>query len=440
MKQCKHLARWLAMASAVTILAGCDDDPAPRPTAATFASTVASEWFDLAYAVVRDERLPPTAAARVYGHTALALHEAVVPGSPRRLSLSGQIQGLGAMPAVSASLPYDWPSAANAAIAAVLRGLLPTASAKSAEAITALELRYQNERANVAQGGAPTVTRSLEFGQAVAAVVLARAGQDGLRTWNNCAYTIPTGAGLWERTPPANAAPLQPCWGRLTPMVLATGGTCAIPPPSSFSTSPGSPIYAQMHEVYSTLNNLRPEQRATALYWADNPGQSGTPSGHWIRIVGQYAREHQLGLDLAAEAYARVGIAVNDAFISCWNTKFTYNTMRPVTYIRRHIDASWPLPHVATPPFPDYPSGHSTQSGAVAEVLANLFGEVPFTDSTHVALGLGERSFPNWSAAADEAAISRLYGGIHYRDSIVLGVEQGRCIGREIVASVRFQN
>jgi membrane-associated phospholipid phosphatase len=140
----------------------------------------------------------------------------------------------------------------------------------------------------------------------------------------------------------------------------------------------------------------------------------------------------------AVEAYAKVGIAVTDAFIACWDTKYRYNLLRPVTYIRDQIDPTW-LPLLATPPFPEYTSGHSVQSGAAFYVLADVFGEnSAFTDRTHEDRGLPPRRFDSFDAAAREAAISRLYGGIHYRPALERGLAQGRCIG-EAVTRLPFQ-
>jgi hypothetical protein len=147
-------------------------------------------------------------------------------------------------------------------------------------------------------------------------------------------------------------------------------------------------------------------------------------------------------LSMAAESYAKLGIAVADAFITCWHTKFVYNVMRPITYIQAVIDPAWNNPEmtdpVSTPPFPEYPSGHSVQSGAAAVVLNNLFGvDYHFVDNTHAALGLEPRPFDSFDAAADEAAISRLYGGIHFRSAIENGIVQGKCVG-ERVLGLRF--
>jgi hypothetical protein len=156
---------------------------------------------------------------------------------------------------------------------------------------------------------------------------------------------------------------------------------------------------------------------------------SPTPPGHWISIALAELRGGDAGLEESVELLARLGITLADAFIGCWNAKYEFDLLRPVTYIRRHIDPSW-QPLLITPPFPEYPSGHSTQSGAAAAVLSAHFGDDhAFEDVTHAKDGLGTRSFENFWDAAEEAAISRLYGGIHFRMAIERGLEQGRCVG-----------
>ena len=175
--------------------------------------------------------------------------------------------------------------------------------------------------------------------------------------------------------------------------------------------------------------NLSPEQRAIARFWSDDPMLSPTPPGHWISIALQIFERDKVALDKSVDVLARLGIAEADAFIGCWDSKFQYDLLRPVTYIRRTIDPKWES-LLNTPPFPEYPSGHSTQSGAAAVVLTNMFGEnFAFEDATHARDGIKPRAFPSFWAAAEEAGISRLYGGIHFRAAIERGLEQGRCIG-----------
>ncbi|MCK6462105.1 MAG: vanadium-dependent haloperoxidase, partial [Planctomycetes bacterium] len=206
-----------------------------------------------------------------------------------------------------------------------------------------------------------------------------------------------------------------------------------------YSTVPGSQLYIEEREVYDAVNNLTAEQKAIALFWADDPGATSTPPGHWVNIVSQFCVEDDLSLLVAAEAYARVGIAMADAFITCWEAKFTHNQMRPVTYIQENFDRDW-LPLVGTPPFPDWISGHSTESGAASVVLADLFGERSFADWTHVGRGLPVRFFDSFAHAAEECAMSRLYAGIHIRSANETGVTVGRNIGQAVVDRITFRN
>src|SRR5262249_944166 len=163
-------------------------------------------------------------------------------------------------------------------------------------------------------------------------------------------------------------------------------------------------------------------------FWADDPFRTATPAGHSISILTQVLEQENATLDVAAEAYAKLGIALADAFITCWKAKYEYNLIRPVTYIQRVIDSSW-SPPLTTPPFPEYPSGHSVESGAAAAVLTSIFGQAyAFTDHTHDEWGLLPCSFPSFNAFAKEAALSRMYGGIHFRSAIEKGLEQGSCV------------
>jgi membrane-associated phospholipid phosphatase len=147
----------------------------------------------------------------------------------------------------------------------------------------------------------------------------------------------------------------------------------------------------------------------------------------------QLLKERQIGAYQAAQVLAVLGLALSDAFVTFWSSKFEINLLRPVTYIQQYLDQPQWKPLLTTPPFPEYPSGHSVGSGAAAEVLEALLGPGQFTDQTHVLRGQKASSFPSFRAAADEAGISRLYGGIHYRDAIEQGLAQGRCVGQTVM-------
>jgi membrane-associated phospholipid phosphatase len=407
----------------------------------SYPSDVAFVWFDTLYDVIKAEATAPPPAARIYGVAAVALYEAIVPGALHHRSLAGQLHALAPVPQPKKHRKYHWPAVANAALARTIRSLFPSLKPEHLTAINALEQDFAAQfQAEVKKRD---YDRSVVQGQAVAEAILTWAASDGFSTVNNCWYVPNPVAGAWEPTPLGfNPNPLQPCWGQLRPMVLASGAECSPPGHPSFSTDSRSAFSAAALEVYQTGLTLTSEQQTIANYWADGAGATGTPPGHWIAIVGQLARNDGLPLVAAAEAYARVGIAVNDAFIACWQSKYFYNLQRPVTYIQDTIDGAW-QPYLVTPPFPTYTSGHSTQSGAAATVLTQMFGIKAFTDTTHTDHQLmppqEPRAFSSFDEAAAEAAVSRLYGGIHFAFDNDDGLASGRCVGRTINDHVRFR-
>jgi len=401
------------------------------PGADEHDAEVATVWFDLSLDLVRTTAgFSPPVASRAFAYAGLALYEALVPGMEGFRSLGGVLPGLGAVPAAGRNRAYDWPTAANAALASVLRSLFPPGQAA---AVNALETHFEESLRPGLPPGA--FTRSIERGREVAAVVFEWSKSDGghegyLR--NFPPYTPPVGLGLWVPTPPGFLPALQPYWGSNRCLALSRGADC---PPGNhppYSEDPGSDFHAEALQVYEAVRNLTPEQEEIARFWSDDPGLTSTPPGHSISIATQVLRSEGASLATAAETYAKVGIAVCDAFIACWHQKYVYNLLRPVTYIRRLLDPMW-LPVLDTPPFPEYSSGHSVQSGSAFQVLTDLFGEgYAFVDHTHDDRGFAPRSFGSFLEAAEEAAISRLYGGIHFRAAIDNGVTQGRCIGQAV--------
>jgi hypothetical protein len=403
----------------------------PLPASA-FGPEVATAWFDLALDLVRRTAgFSPPVASRAFGYAGVTLYEAVFPGIPGYGSLAGQLTGLASTPAPS-DPAHDWPTVANAALAWIFRGLFPTAPNESRAAMDSLEASFTERRgAAVAPG---ILRRSVARGRNVAAHIFQWSQTDGGHEayLNNFPhYTPPAGPGLWVSTPPGFLPALQPYWGSNRPFAPASGGACDPGPPLPYSEERTSPFFEEARECYDQVSNLTPEQEAIARFWSDDPGLTSTPPGHSVSILTQVIRAGGLGLDLAAEAYAKVGIALADAFIACWRTKYWYNLLRPVTYIRRVIDPTWSS-LLVTPPFPEYTSGHSVQAAASAQVLTDLFGTFAFTDHTHDDRGLAPRSFGSFYEAAEEAAISRLYGGIHFRAAIASGLEQGLCLGRGV--------
>jgi hypothetical protein len=422
-----------------------DGPPVARPwrEATEHPAEVAHLWFDLARELVtRTPGFSPPVASRAFAYAAVCLHEAVVPGAPGHRSLAGQLNELPTLPQVR-DVAYDWSAAANAALASVFRQLWSNASAEDLRAVDRLERQL---RAAFTRGVPPGVLeRSQRWGRQVAAAVhgwsLHDGGHGAALGGSSSSYVPPEGPGRWEPTPPDRLPALQPSWGTNRCFVLPANASCPTGTPTRYDPAPGSTFDREALEVYDAVEGATVEQRDIARFWADDPGVTATPPGHAISITAQLARADELDLMTAAEAYAKVGLAVADAFIVCWRAKYEVNLLRPITYLQRHVDPSWgsasrPLP-VTTPPFPEYPSGHSVQSAAAAEVLADLFGpDRRFTDHTHDRLGFAPRSFTSFEHAAQQAAMSRLFGGIHFRPAIEHGLEQGRCVGRAVNALV----
>lgn len=422
---------------AVSPLAWAKQEPTDN-----FPSDVASVWFDTLYDVIKSEGTTPPSASRIYGIASVALYESVVSGTLNNQSLVGQLNGLDSLPGVKRNKNFHWPTAANAAIAETIRGIFPFLKTENLELFNALEAQFNAQYHEEIKKN--EFEKSVAHGKSVANGILAWAATDGYDVLNNCPYVPVLVPGAWEPTPPAyNPNPLEPCWGQLRPLAITSLATCAAPNHPAFDTDPSSDFFAAAQEVYDVFNNLTDEQKTIANYWADGPVATGTPAGHWIAIVGQFARNDPLSLAAAAEAYARVGIAVHDAFIQCWNEKYQYNLQRPVTFIQDQIDANW-LPFIVTPAFPSYTSGHSTQSGSAEFVMTDQFGIRSFTDTTHtdhhLNPHLNPRTFNSINEAAAEAAISRLYGGIHYTFDNMNGYASGQCIGQTIVDNVHFKH
>lgn len=415
-------------------------DAVSVPTAEHDAQ-IANDWMMLLYELVRDETINAPAASRFYAYAGVALYEAVVPGMPLNFSIGGQIEGLEMLPYPEDGLVYDYPSMANASLAVVIHNLFVESGA-SDETFARIDEMYEKQKEmRLESVDEDVIERSLALGEEIGIVISEWRADDGYAEIQSYDYELPTGdPSFWVPTSEGMEA-LEPFWGLLRPFGMRFGEQCNTPMRMEFSTDPDSTFYKQAAEVLATGDRLTDEQKEISLFWIDTPGLTGAPSGHWVMIEVQLVEQMDLKLDRAAEMYILVGTALGDAFISGWNLKYQDNLVRPVTYIQANLRRNW-SPFVQTPPFPEYPSGHSVVSGAAAEVLTTMFGQVAFTDRTPIINGHQpfERSFTSFEAAANEAAISRLYGGIHYRAAIENGVRQGRCVGQQVLNNVRLRS
>jgi PAP2 superfamily len=419
------------------------------PTVAAYSASVATEWFMLALQLVQQTPgFSPPVASRAFAYLGLALYESTAPGAPGATSLAGQLNELNSLPWAQPDEALHWPTVANAALASMTRMMFSNASGENKARIDLLERSLpvkHGQDFDPALVTAEIRNRSETFGKLMAMALMTWARTDGgHEAWGpprrtREPYVPPSGPGQWSATPPTFAPALLPWWGENRPFALKQPDDCAAPPPPAYSEDPASAFYKEAQEVYRLSNQATQEQRQVALYWADDPGKTPTPAGHWVHIATDLLRSRSATLASAAQTYASLGIAMADAFIAAWHTKYRVNLLRPVTFVQLTIDSNWAPSLMNTPPFPEFPSGHSVQSAAAAAVLARHFGaDTAFTDNAHNDRGWGPRSFGSFKAAADEAALSRLYAGIHFRFGVELGKVQGQCVARAVLG-LKFQ-
>jgi len=290
------------------------------------------------------------------------------------------------------------------------------------------------------------IKQSISYAEKIAAVVLNYAKEDGYRQLSTLKRYSPTkGQGRWYPTPPAYMAAIDPEWRTIRPFFLENLPSFGPPAPAEYSEDENSSFFTQLTEVYEVTTQLTEEQTLIANFWDCNPfnvSYSGhmaiglkkiSPGGHWMGITGIASQKAELGFKESLYIHTLVAMGLHDAFISCWDEKYRSDRIRPLTAINQLIDEAW-RPILQTPPFPEYTSGHSVISKASAVLLTSYFGEnFRFIDTSEVFFGLPERAFDSFLKASNEAAISRLYGGIHFRDAIEVGMQQGEKIANYIL-------
>ena len=393
--------------------------------------------------IVHDIFSPPV-ASRIYAYASIAGYEALRPAYPEYQSLAGQLTDLPPFPQPEAGVEYSFPVASTHAFLKIGRTLI-----FSEDQIDEFEEALHEEYATIQMPSA-VFERSVQYGEAIADHVLEWADKDNYkqsRTFPK--YSITNEAGTWKPTPPDYMDGIEPHWSKIRPFVIDESSQFSPPPPPKFDmTDTTSQFYRDVMTVYTAMDEDTDERMAIAEFWDCNPYVSHhkghvmfatkkiTPGGHWIGIAEIAARESGADMMKAAETYAWTSIALADGFISCWDEKYRSKLIRPETVINEYIDEDW-VPKLQTPPFPEYTSGHSVVSRAAAVVLTHLYGDdFAFLDTSEREYGLPDRNFTSFLQASDEAAMSRLYGGIHYPPACVQGVTQGEKVGDFIVENL----
>lgn len=398
--------------------------------------------FAVTMVMIHDVVNPP-AASRFYTYCLLGAHEIIARQQTGITSPASIVHNFKPLD-LTQKEPYDYQVAALYCILETGRLILPSGSM--------LEEDQQKLLSQLKQEGysESTLQQSVNVAQTIAKQIVTYAAEDNYRKLSARLRYRPTrGDGFWYPTPPAYIEAIEPHWRTIRPMVIDSCTQFKPKPPVAFSKDTSSEFYKLAYEVYRVGNTLTEQQRFIASYWDCNPFAVNTsghmsigfkkisPGGHWMNITSIATAQAKLPFDKALQIHSLVAMTLMDAFISCWDEKYRSNRIRPETVINRYINARW-QPLLQTPPFPEYTSGHSVISTAVAELLTYLLGDkFVFTDNTEILFELPERTFKSFRQAAEEAAISRLYGGIHYRDAIESGQVQGKAIGEFIIARLK---
>lgn len=392
-------------------------------------------------AVIVHDIFSPPVSSRIYLYANMAAYEAAVPSQTEYKSLSKIIVDFLITPNKNVKVNYGL-----ASVYAFMKTGKKYVFSEAAleDSLTSILKSYKK----LPQG---VYNSSIELGQSIADNIGKWALKDNYRETRKLArYSFLKEEGKWFPTPPGYMAAVEPYWNKMRTIALDSASEFKPVRPPEFSKEQHTEFYKQAHEMYTTTNTLTPEQRGIAMFWDCNPFYLNTqghlnfatkklsPGGHWISIVGIACRKVNFDLMKTVATYLSTSTALYDGFIGCWDEKYRSNLIRPESYINANIDEEW-RPLLQTPPFPEYPSGHSVISTAAATVLTDIFGDqFSFDDDTETPYGLPVRSFRSFREAANEAAISRLYGGIHYKAAIENGQTQGELIGRKVLAKMKL--
>ncbi len=409
------------------------------PCGDSYKNDVATKWIRLQIELARTTAgYNQGVTARSFGFTGLTLYESLVPGVSNYQSVAILFGAPNPASVYDATKTYYLPASANAAMASAMRSFFPTTSSANKFSIDSLEASFTIQFQG--QATPDELTRSADLGRKVAANVFEWSKTDGghegylnLPT----GYVPPIGPGLWQPTPPAFALAAFPFAGNNRTFIKDVATNLLVSAPPAYSENPQSAFYKMVEEVYNTSLSLTSYDSTTVKFWADLPGLLNG-ANHFTNVANQIIEKTQIPLFESAILYAKHGIAISDAVIVVIKTKYTYNLVRPITYIRTVMGHPTWNTVVPTPSHPEYTSGHALLMKAASVTLESTFGSnYTFTDNTYSTL-YGARTYISFSQYAEEGARSRVLGGLHYQLSADVGLQQGKKLG-DLVNAIKFK-
>jgi len=387
---------------------------------------------------VMEDLFTPPVASRIYVYPNIAFYECIRLDDSALPDLAGKLNGLKAIPPLPQNKKIDHFVAACVSFSYVSQALVGT------------EYKMENWRiafidSLMHQSDTLVITNSVQYGHLVADSIIAWTKRDNyLKSRGMMRNVTGKKPGDWQPTPLDYAQGLEPHWNTIRPLTLTNASQFSPKEKLIFSMDKNSKFYKTMMESFNIIKNLDTLQKATALYWDDNPNVSVnighlnyfihkiSPGGHWVMIAQEACLQKIMPVTKSSQAYTLTAIGIFDAFISCWDEKYKTNLIRPITIINRIVDRNW-VPYIQTPPFPEFTSGHSVVSNTASEILTSLLGDnFSFTDKIEIPFGQGTRTFNSFYEASVQSSTSRVYGGIHYPETARISVQQGRAIGKYI--------
>ncbi|MBD1260454.1 vanadium-dependent haloperoxidase [Maribacter polysiphoniae] len=439
--------RIFSLMTVITLLISCSDKKTEEPL--VISPEELHTAVDKVVEIMIHDIFSPPVASRVFAYPNVAAYEIISLNNDKYISLEGQVNELTAIPKPDANKPINYQLAALVAHMELSKRLIFSEQD--------LEVFRDSLYSVWSAKNETTFLASRDYGLQVADHIGDWMNKDNYnQTRTMPKFTVNTDDETrWQPTPPAYMDGIEPHWDKIRPFVIDSAQQFKPIPPPAFSLEEGSDFYKELKEVYDKGNEItqkgdESEEIKIAQFWDCNPYVSVTrghlmfatkkisPGAHWIGIAKIASRKTKSDFDKTVYAYTKTSLAIADAFISCWAEKYRSNLIRPETLINQHLDENW-KPVLQTPPFPEYTSGHSVVSGAAASALTDIFGDdFAFDDDSEVPYGLPIRSFTSFNQAANEAAISRMYGGIHYRSAIEVGIKQGRDLSQFLLTNLKM--
>lgn len=401
-----------------------------------------NRWLKESFALTKNTvGFSAPVTARSFAYFTLGIFESTVQLYPEQQSLAGQLDGYHRDIWTADPFSIDWCLVANTVDKKILDYLyrnMPPSNALSMSALSdsitkTFSRKLSDEKRRL----------SLEYGYALAQSIIDWSKRDGADEGFNKNYpenyAPPVCYSCWTKTTPGYFSAVQPFWGLNKHLIFGGDSLLVGCTPMPFSTDQNSPMFKDALLLYKTAKEPNPTHELIAEYWDDSPGYSGTPTGHLMQLAVQLVEERKLAPSKAMELYVKMGIAINEAFIHCWKLKYTFNLLRPISYIQRFIVPQFNT-FIATPSFPEFPSGHSFQSGAGTQILKGYFSDtIAFSDNTNKwrsDIDGSARTYSSFTQLSEEISMSRFYGGIHFKTTLETSLYYGRIIGSYVLKSI----